>query len=226
MTYRVAIVEDDPMILLLDRNFVELDSRFTVVQEMRDGRAALQWLRTNPVDLLILDVYMPVMTGVELLRALRSEDIAVDVIMVTAANDAKTVDALMHLGIVDYLVKPFSQELLQRALDACCHYRESMHGSVTQQELDALFPQRSTGGAALPKGFQEQTLSLLRHCLAATAGQACTSETLAAAAGLSVVTVRRYMNYLVEQEEAGSRINYDTGGRPSTLYFLKDRNRS
>ena len=55
MTYRVAIVEDDPMILLLDRNFVELDSRFTVVQEMRDGRAALQWLRTNPVDLLILE---------------------------------------------------------------------------------------------------------------------------------------------------------------------------
>lgn len=223
MTYQVAIIEDNPMILLLNRNFVELDSRFTVAKEFQDGRSALPWLRKHPVDLLILDVYMPVMTGVELLKTLHSEDIMLDVVMVTAANDAKTVDMLHHLGVVDYLVKPFSQERFQRALDTFCHYREAMHGSVTQQELDALFPPHAPSGAVLPKGLQEQTLSRLRRCLAAAAGQACTSEALAAAAGLSVVTVRRYMNYLVEQEEAGSCINYDTGGRPSTLYFLKNR---
>ena len=224
MTYQVVIVEDDPMVLLLDRSFVELDSRFAVAGTFRDGKSALRWLRQHPADLLILDVYLPVMTGVELLKALREEELPLDVVMVTAANDARTVDALLHLGVLDYLVKPFSQERLQRALDAFCRCREALRGSVTQQELDALFPQRA-GAAPLPKGLQAQTLERLRRCLAA-AERPCTSEELATAAGLSVVTVRRYMNYLVEQEEAESRINYDTGGRPSALYFLRGRDRS
>ena len=219
MSYQVAIVEDDPMILLLDRSFVETDRRFTVARTFQDGRTALRWLRQHQVDLLILDVYMPAMTGVELLKTLREEEIPLDVIMVTAANDAKTVETLMHLGVVDYLVKPFSRERLQRALDTFCRYRETIHGSVTQQALDALFAQRQAP-AALPKGLQEQTLHRLRGCLASARAD-CTSESLATAAGLSVVTVRRYMNYLVEQGEVGSRINYDTGGRPSVLYFLK-----
>ena len=219
MRYQVVIVEDDPMVRMLDRSFVELDHRFTVAGEFQDGRAALQWLRNHPADLLILDVYMPSMTGVELLKALREEEIPLDAIMVTAANDAKTVDTLLHLGVVDYLVKPLGQERLQRALDAFCRFREALHDSVTQEELDALFPRRTAAGS-LPKGLQAQTLGHLRQCLS-RAGRACTSEELAAAAGLSVVTVRRYMNYLVDQGEAVSRINYDTGGRPCALYVLR-----
>ena len=126
MRYQVVIVEDDPMVRMLDRSFVELDHRFTVAGEFQDGRAALQWLRNHPADLLILDVYMPSMTGVELLKALREEEIPLDAIMVTAANDAKTVDTLLHLGVVDYLVKPFGQERPQRALDAFCRFREAL----------------------------------------------------------------------------------------------------
>ena len=219
MSYQTVIVEDDPMVLLLDRSFVELDTRFSVAGTFSSGQTALEWLRQNPADLLILDVYMPVMTGVELLRRLREEEIPLDAVMVTAANDARTVDALLHLGVVDYLVKPFTRERLQQALDAFCRYRETLRGSVTQEALDALFPRRA---AALPKGLQEQTLDRLRRCLGEAVAP-CTSETLAEAAGLSVVTVRRYMNYLVEQGAAGSRINYDTGGRPSALYFLRDK---
>ena len=64
MRYQVVIVEDDPMVRMLDRSFVELDHRFTVAGEFQDGRAALQWLRNHPADLLLLDVYMPSMTGV------------------------------------------------------------------------------------------------------------------------------------------------------------------
>ena len=82
------------MVSLLNRTFTEKDSRFHVVQTCSDGRAALEWLSHNPADLVILDVYMPLCTGVELLRALRSQAIPVDAIMVTAANDAASVDTL------------------------------------------------------------------------------------------------------------------------------------
>ena len=71
--YRVVIVEDDPMVSLLDRTFVERDARFEVVQSFQDGRAALAWLEQNPADLAVLDVYMPLFTGLELLHALRGQ---------------------------------------------------------------------------------------------------------------------------------------------------------
>ena len=223
MLYQVAIVEDDPMITLLNRSFIEKDSRFAVCKEFRDGRSALEWLRDHPVDLLVLDVYMPIMTGLELLKQLRSIEVGVDVIMVTAANDAKTVDALLKLGVTDYLVKPFSQERFQQALDNFCRHRSAIHGTISQQALDTIFTQQSAP-ESLPKGFQEQTLQHLCQCLsyASPGTDGCTSDALAAAAGLSVVTVRRYMNYLVERGEVGSHINYDTGGRPSILYYLKN----
>ena len=67
--YRVVIVEDDPMVSLLNRTFVERDARFQVVQSFQDGRAALAWLEQNPADLAVLDVYMPLFTGLELLHA-------------------------------------------------------------------------------------------------------------------------------------------------------------
>lgn len=220
MIYQVAIVEDDPMITLLNRSFIEKDARFAVCKEFRDGRSALRWLEKHSVDLLVLDVYMPIMTGLELLKQLRTLDVSADAIMVTAANDAKTVDALLKLGITDYLVKPFSQERFQQALDNFCRHREAIHGTISQQALDTIFAQH-TVQEPLPKGLQEQTLQHLCQCLSCADAGGSTSDALAAAAGLSVVTVRRYMNYLVERGDVGSRINYDTGGRPSVLYFLK-----
>ena len=64
--YRVVIVEDDPMVSLLNRTFVERDARFQVVQSFQDGRAALAWLEQNPADLAVLDVYMPLFTGLDI----------------------------------------------------------------------------------------------------------------------------------------------------------------
>ena len=224
MIYQTVIIEDDPMIALLNRGFVEQDRRFSVVQEFREGRTALRWLRENPVDLLILDVYMPGLTGLELLRRLRAQDLPADAIMVTAASDAKTVDALLKLGVVDYLVKPFTKERFQQALNTFCRHREPLQGgTITQQDLDQLF-HHGAAGEGLPKGLQSQTMERLRMCLAGTGPEGCTSDALAAAAGLSAVTVRRYMNYLVEHREVESRINYDTGGRPSVLYLPKEKN--
>ena len=221
MSYQVVIVEDDPMIGMLNRSFVERDRRFQVAGEFREGRKALQWLRENPADLVILDVYMPGVNGLELLRRLRAEEVAADVVMVTAANDSSTVEALLRLGVVDYLVKPFTQERFQQALDAFCRHREAVRGSVGQAELDSIFL-HPAGGGGLPKGLQAQTMERIRQSLAATGQAGCTSEALAAAAGLSAVTVRRYMNFLVERGEAESRINYDTGGRPSVLSFARE----
>lgn len=57
--YTTVIIEDDPMITRLNRRYIEQDSRFAVVQTFSAAHPALFWLRRNPIDLIILDVYMP-----------------------------------------------------------------------------------------------------------------------------------------------------------------------
>ena len=216
--YRVVIVEDDPMVSLINRTYVERDPRFQVVQTFQDGRAALDWLEQNPVDLAVLDVYMPLFTGVELLRELRRRGVDVDAVMVTAANDRQTVDALLKMGVVDYLVKPFTAERFQRALETFCRHRAAVaEASVEQSALDRLFA-TAVPWAQPPKGLQESTLERVRACLRDAPPQGLPSETISRQTGLSAVTVRRYVNYLVERGEASSTVNYDTGGRPCRLY--------
>ena len=218
MKYRAVIVEDDPMIAAINRSFLARDPRFALAAGFRTGEEALDWLRRRPADLLILDVYMPRMNGLELLRALRAEEIFLDAVMVTAANDSRTVDALLKLGVVDYLVKPFTAQRFQQALDAFCRHREALsaHESVSQAELDSLL----AGPHVLPKGLQADTLERVRARLGQAPPEGCTCEALAEWTGLSSVTVRRYLTYLVGRGEASSRMNYDTGGRPSLLYAL------
>ena len=222
-TYQAVIVEDDPMIASIDQNFLGRDPRFHLAASFRSGQDALPWLLRHPADLLILDVYMPRMTGLELLRELRSFGVTSGVVMVTAANDSKTVDALLKLGVVDYLVKPFTFERFQQALDTFCRHREAVTGqAVTQGELDKLFAPPETGEHTVPKGLQESTLQRIRECLHAAPEQGLPSEAISRQTNLSVVTVRRYANYLVERGEAFSIVNYDTGGRPCRLYRMKE----
>ena len=121
----------------------------------------------------------------------------------------------------DYLVKPFTARRFQQALDKFCRQRSAIatHSSVSQEELDALFS-GSSGPEDVPKGLQSRTLERIRTHLAQAPEEGCTCESLAAQAGLSSVTVRRYLTYLTQQGEVVSRVNYDTGGRPSLLYYL------
>lgn len=218
--FNAIIVEDDPMISTLNRRFVEKDGRFHVAAEFVSGKTALRWLLTHSVDLVLLDVYMPVLPGTELLREMRARGIEADAIMVTAAHDTQTLNELLKLGIVDYLVKPFTQLRFQQALDTFCRNRAALAGSepVSQLEIDRLLHTKPVE-ANLPKGLQVTTMEKIQSVLRETDGET-TCEALASEAGLSAVTVRRYLTYLLENGEAESRINYDTGGRPSVSYRL------
>lgn len=222
--YQVIIVEDDAMVSMLDRAFTEKDPRFQVAQTLSNGRDALHYLTAHPADLLILDMFMPGLTGLELLHELRARDVGVAVIMVTAAHDTQTLDALLKLGVTDYLVKPFTYPRFQQALDRFCQERETIsHPSVSQSDIDRLlFPAPApTADCGAPKGLQEKTLELLLGLLRQLGDQGGNSETVAAMAGLSAVTVRRYMRHLLETGQVEGEIRYDTGGRPSTVYRMK-----
>ena len=115
--FNVLIVEDDPMVAMINEQYIKRNKNFKVIGKCKDGKSALDFLCQNQVDLLVLDVYMPHTNGFELLREIRSRQMTVEAIMVTAANGRESLEEALHLGIVDYLVKPFTFDRFQMALE-------------------------------------------------------------------------------------------------------------
>lgn len=219
--YEVMIVEDDPMVAMINKQYVNQNPHFHVCQVCRDGGAALAYLRKNTVHLTILDLYMPKIDGLTLLHKIREEDLKTSVIMVTAANDGESIEKALELGIVDYLVKPFASDRFEQALLTFLRRQDAFHdlSAFSQQHIDALLAgQMEASGEELPKGIQEKTLQNICDFLREQGGAEFTGEEVADRVGLSRVTVRRYMNYLLEKGTILGRMNYETGGRPSMLY--------
>ncbi len=252
MSYSVLIVEDDPMVLMINSQFVCKNTDFIVAGTCRNGKEAIDFLQENKVDLILLDVYMPVMNGTETLKKIRKMQINTDVIMVTAANDNTTIEETMHLGVMDYLVKPFTFERFNVSLekfaqknrilkensvmDQSCidslistsiaqkEGKEGKEGQESVKQNNIVVKEKTSESVSipenLPKGIQQKTLSLIQNYFKTNTswvGVDSISEVL----GVSIVTVRNYLNYLVKIKYIKESVNYETGGRPSMLYKVR-----
>lgn len=222
--YKVMIVEDDPMVASINQQYLERNQNLKIVGQFRNGQEALEYLENNGADLAVVDYYMPIMDGLEFVRKCHEKNIKTDVIIVTAANTAQDISEFLQLGIVDYLVKPFTYERFQKAIDKYL-YRKNLakqDKTLDQAEIDKLLSQdqniRPAEKVVLEKGLQEQTLERIRTYLEEHKGTLTSSNEIASEVNLSRITVRRYMNYLVENREIISQIDYSTGGRPSIKY--------
>ncbi len=224
--YRVLIVEDDPMVAMINEQYVNRNKNFSVVGKCRNGKSALEFLEKNGADLIVLDVYMPQLDGFETLRQIRKQQIPVEAIMVTAANDRDSLEEALRLGIIDYLVKPFTFDRFRMALDKFVAQNDALKelDTLNQKSIDFIIDNgRKKGGEVYPKGIQEKTLRLILEHLREAGGEWLAGDAIAARTGLTGVTVRRYMGYLVEAGLAAGEMNYETGGRPCMLYRAVER---
>ena len=222
--YQVIIIEDDPMVAAIDKQYVEADSQFRVVRTFKSGGEALAHLPELKADLIILDYYTPGMNGTEFVDQLHTLGESPFIIAVTSANDTHIVQGLLARGVLDYLVKPFQFPRFRQALDRFLQARRLLEqgpGSMDQSAIDQLVHHREAvpPGTPLDKGVNFSTLSRIRRFFDENPEHFFTSEQIAEHVGLSRITVRRYVNYMVDQEEITSSIDYQTGGRPSIRYL-------
>lgn len=220
MNYKVLIVEDDPMVSMINEQYVCKNKNFSVVGTCKNGEEALSFLEKNKVDLIVMDVYMPNMDGLETLKLIRERKIKSEVIMVTAANDSQTLEETIHLGVIDYLIKPFAYERFQIALEKFSAKVETLKQKTVldQNSIDSIISNiAKTKEKTYPKGIQEKTLKLILAYFDKNSGWQ-SGDMIAEQLGISIVTVRHYMNYLVKQKQFIEDINYSTGGRPCMLY--------
>lgn len=228
MSYKVLIVEDDPMVAMINEQYVLKNPQFIVAGTCKNGQDAIKYLENNSADLILLDVYMPVMDGIETLKKIRELKIESEVIMVTAANDTTTIERTMHLGVMDYLIKPFAYERFNISLEKFLTNKMVLEqNSVMNQScIDKLISSginkdsSQKSSLKLPKGIQPKTLSVIQGFFRENSGWN-TVDMIADHLGISVVTVRNYLNYLIKEDQIIEDINYSTGGRPSMLYKTK-----
>jgi CitB family two-component system response regulator MalR len=225
---RVLLVEDDPMVAELNRIYLERVGGFQTVASVRSAAEALDLLKICPVDLLLLDIFMPGKTGIELMEEIRRQALDVDVIFVTAARDTATINRALKLGAVDYLIKPFEFERLKQALERYGGTHRMFRGgqNLDQTELDQKLGRPSAqdrSAEALPKGLDRNTLGKVLGIIGARSEgpPGFTSEEIALLVGISRVSVRKYFEFLGTLKVLRMEPGYGTGGRPVHRYMLQ-----
>ena len=223
---RTLVVDDDAMTASIHRSYVERVPGFEVVGEAHSGRQALELARTLRPDLLLLDIYLPDLSGLEVLQTLREPGQPhVDVIAVTAAKDVATLRTAIHGGVIHYLVKPFFFDTLRERLEgyAALHGRLERLRNPDQHDIDHVFSLlRSHGRHGLPKGISAPTLETVVEALQRADGD-LTAVELAASTGISRGTARRYLEYLALTGAVELSLRYGTAGRPEHRYRWADR---
>ncbi|MDX3060832.1 MULTISPECIES: DUF7342 family protein [Streptomyces] len=217
---QVLVVDDDVRVAQINAAYVAKVPGFRVAALAHSATEALSRIDEVPIDLILLDHYLPDRNGLAVVRELRALGHHTDVIMVTAARDVATVQAAMRHGALQYLVKPFAYAGLRTKLEAYAALRRTFEGGgeAEQTEVDRLFGGLwATGGSDLPKGHSPTTAELVRQALR-TADAPLSAHEIAESAGMSRQTAQRYLKLLERTGRVRLSLRYGETGRPEHRY--------
>jgi len=176
-------------------------------------------------DLLLLDIYMPGINGIELLKEIRKNNKRLEVIMVTAAQDVDTITEALSLGVMDYLIKPYDFSRLKKALENFIIKVDLIKDSkiLTQKDLDKInnldyiHPIGESSDQEMPKGLDELTLNKIQNIIN-LAERPLSSSEVGEILSVSRITARKYLEYLAESNLIQIHLKYGNTGRPTRLY--------
>ncbi len=223
---RVLIVDDDYRVAHTHARCVATTDGYLVVGEAHTGAAAVELINSTAPDLLLLDMYLPDCTGLELVRRISATTERIpDFLLLTAARDIESIRTAMQLGAFYYLVKPFTLAALREQLQAYSNWvgRLSQAPEGDQQDVDALYRLRGAPTREVTAGrrLEPTTAKVLEIVLSAPAplGSAEVAELL----GASRPTAQRHLAELVKNQLIDLQLSYGTTGRPQHRYSRHQR---
>jgi two-component system CitB family response regulator len=226
---RVLIVDDDFYVAKLHVAYVNAIPGFTALPPVSGGEEAIRVIRAMQPELVLLDIYLPDVNGLDVLRGLDVDvlrGLDVDVFVISAASDVASVQKALRRGALSYLIKPFRAEFLEQRLRAYARYRSVLAASHTldqeavERALRILHPGES--GAGKPRAATEAAvLEILRRTSVPTAAAEIATEV-----GISRATAQRYLSSLVYEGAASVQLRYGSTGRPEHRYSARAVGRS
>ena len=220
---RILIIEDDPMVAMIHKEYFKRKELSNDLNHVSTLEEAKSFLEKSDADLIVLDNYLTDGQGVEYLPELKGYPI----IMITAANDIQTVEAALTNGVVDYLVKPFTYERFSQAVDKVQDYVSLLSKEKINQDLidDYLNSGRvEEEEDSLPKGLSKITLKKVLEAIQQHNG-GFTTQQIADKLDISRITIRKYLNHLVNINVLSEDAEYYTSGRPVSVFTIEDQNK-
>lgn len=217
----VLVVDDDFRVARIHSTFVDRVQGFRTVGVAHSGAEALTAVQRLTPDLILLDLYLPDVFGLDLINQLRVAGVEGDIVVISAANEFETVERALRLGVAGYLLKPFTLDDLAGRLDEyrSQHHTNRQHTVGDQAEVDRIFGRAEAEPRQLPKGLSPETSQLV---LATLDGQPAelSAQECADVVGISRVSARRYLEYFVGLGRVQVSLRYGSRGRPERRYLL------
>ncbi|MCO1338024.1 hypothetical protein BJH93_03815 [Kocuria polaris] len=227
--WNVVIVDDEPITAAAHADFVGRVEGFRAIGQAGSGREALSLLEElhaagERVDLVLLDMNLPDLHGLDVARRIRGRGWTVDIIAITAVRDLAVVRTAVSAGVTQYLIKPFSFASFRAKLEGFRQFHSTLGpttsgASATQDSIDNAFAAlRPHTAVALPKGLITETLRQISDHLEA-ASEPLSAAEVAEALSMSRVTARRYLEHLASAQRVTRQPRHGTRGRPEYEYL-------
>jgi DNA-binding NarL/FixJ family response regulator len=200
---KVLIADDHPVVRIGLRNMLQADNHMRIVAEAKDGVEALDMVRTHRPDILLLDLAMPKMPGMDALRELTSETTSTRTIVLTGLADKRQMLEALQLGARGVVLKDAVTEQLSACIRAVMQGQYWLEGRPVQNLVQVLHdlaaqtapPSRKTFGLT---GRELEVVGLIT--------EGSTNKHIAITFGISEETVKRHLTNIFNKLGVGNRL--------------------
>ncbi|MGJ5836912.1 response regulator [Bacillus sp. G402] len=201
MSYQIVIVDDHFVVREGLKLILETDQRFDVVGEAEDGAKGLDILKEKTPDLVLLDLNMPNMSGLEMLKEMQSLQLKVPVLILTTYNEEKLMIEGLQLGAKGYLLKDASRENLFYTIEA------AIRGDILLQANVAAKVFESTEHQVTPTHLKKEINMLTEKemLVLQAVARGYRSKEIAFDMGISERTVKAHLTNIYQKLEVTSR---------------------
>ncbi|WP_055107914.1 response regulator [Paenibacillus ihumii] len=198
---RILLAEDQAMVRQGLKMMIETDEKLRVTGEAANGREAVDLNEGHWFDLVILDIQMPVMNGLEAARIIRNRWPERKVLMLTTFNDDEYALEALKSGASGYLLKDAEPEALIRSIRSCMSGGLSLQDDVAAKVIPRLLRQsEEEDDRSVDPSITPRELDILK-----LVGEGRSNREISEQLGLSVGTVKNHMSQLMDKLELRDR---------------------
>jgi len=201
---RVLIADDDPIVRSAVRSVLEVSKGFSIVGEAEDGKLAAELVKETAPDVLLLDLLMPNLPGLEALRALTTAGVEVRTLLLCSAISTKQVLEALQLGARGVVLKGRVSELLP-ALDAVMHGQYWIEGRSVSNVVQVVQQLTEAAGQQNPRanrfGLTARELEIISFIT-----QGCMNRDIAGSLSITEETVKRHLTNIFNKVGMSNRL--------------------
>lgn len=193
---RVLLAEDHTIVRQGLRALLQSDAGFAIVGEARNGREAVELARTLSPDVILMDIAMPVLNGLEASRQVLTANPAARIIVLSAHSDDEYVERTRSAGVAGFLEKQTSAEILTKAIREVAAGRSFYSPSIARRLAPSAATPRARDGRILPHAAR---LTAREHEVLQQVAEGSANKQIAATLGISIKTVEKHRQQLMDK---------------------------